>query len=162
MDSSFFACISFLIFAYIFYKKLWPTLLASLDEYIQGIKAKIDQGAKFLKAVEDQKLSNQKKIQKLPDEIDDIKRNYLHKLEVLTTSLEQELAEQYISRTKSFQQMVNRLLRHQKNELQNKIVNETFAQVEQILLNDNSFANEYILASAEQLKIWDNPNEVEC
>lgn len=152
MDASFFVCISFSIFAYIFYKKLWPALLESLDEYIQSIKEKIDQGVAFLKSAEEQKLSNQKKLQQLPDEVDNIKRNYLHKIEVLSASLEQELAEKYVNRQKNFQQMLSRLLRHQKNELQKKVVNETFAQVEQILLNDDLFANKYILAAAEQLK----------
>lgn len=152
MDASFFVCLSFLIFAYIFYKKLWPALVNSIDEYIENIKTKIDQGAKFLKAEEDQKFVNQQKLQKLSAEIDSIKHNSLNKLEVLTKALEQELAEKYINRKNSFQQMTSRLLRRQKNELQRKIVNETFVQVEQIVKNDNSFANEYILASAEQLK----------
>lgn len=161
MDASLFVSISFLLFAIIFYKTLWPSFINMIDEYIASIKTKLDEGANLVKIQENQRLHNQKLLQQLPTEINNLKQNSTQKLETLTKALEKELAEKYIYRKISFQRITGRMLRHQKNVLQNKAAEETFRQVEQVLKQDNAFANDYMLFASEQLRAQKHINEME-
>lgn len=160
MDASFFVSISFLLFTIIFYKTLWPSFINIIDEYITSIKAKLDEGAKLIETQENQKLNNQKLLQQLPIEIESLKKNSTHKLEMLIKALEKELSDKYIYRKDSFQQITSRMLRHQKRVLQKKVAEETFEQVETILKQEHAFANDYILFASEQLKAQKHANEV--
>lgn len=161
MDASLFVSISFLLFAIIFYKTLWPSFIKMIDEYIASIKIKLDEGANLVKLQENQKLHSQKLLQQLPTEITNLKQNSTQKLEILIKALENELAEKYIYRKSSFQQITSRMLRHQKNVLQTKVAEETFRQVEATLKQDHAFANDYMLFASEQLKAQKHVNEME-
>jgi F0F1-type ATP synthase membrane subunit b/b' len=161
MDASFFVSISFLIFAWIFYKALWPNLINMIDEYIEAIKAKFSASANLLQQQENKKLHNQKLLQQLPVEIESLKQNSKHKLEMLTKALEKELSDKYIYRKNSLQQVTSRMLRHQRNTLQTMVAEETFKQVESDLKKDPDFANDYMLFASEQLKVQKHVHKME-
>lgn len=160
MDASFFVSISFLLFIIMFYKTLWPSFISMIDEYIESIKAKFDEGTALIKTQENQKLNHQKNLQKLPSEIESLKQNSIKKLEILTKALEKELAEKYIYRKNNFQQISSRMLSNQKRALQIKVIEETFSQVETVLKQEHDFTNDYILFASEQLKAHKYENEV--
>ena len=83
MDSSFFILISFLVFAYIFYKKIWPNIINILDDYISAIQRRFNEIQISTKEQEKLEIVNQKKLQSLQKEIEVIKTESLKKIEFL-------------------------------------------------------------------------------
>lgn len=156
MDASFFILISFSVFAYIFYKKLWPSLVGSIDEHIANIKKQFHERQMAIKEREKLETINQQRLQHLQKEIEAIKTESLKKLEFLKQKLDADMESQYARRQKSFQQAIKRIQGQQRKDLQSRCIDEIFAAVNDEVKKNPSFENEYMV-SVTQLLEEDTP-----
>lgn len=152
MDASFFITISFSVFAYIFYKKLWPSLAALLDEHIANIKKQFHDRQATIKEHEKLEAINQQQLQHLQREIEAIKIESLKKLEFLKQKLDVDMEYQYTHRQKSFQQAIKRIQGQQRKSLQLRCIDEIFTAVSHEIKKNPSFAAEYMVSVTQLLK----------
>lgn len=129
MDTDFFVLISFLIFAYIFYRKLWPSLASLLDEHITVIKKQFYEKQEIIRAYEKLERLNQQRLRDLQKEMEQIKEASLGKIEFLKQMLDADMESLYLSRQKNAQQTIKRIQKHQRNSLQYRCIDEIFAKV---------------------------------
>jgi len=129
MDTDFFVLISFLIFAYIFYRKLWPGLAGLLDEHIAVIKKQFYEKQEIIREYEKLEMLNQQRLRDLQGEIERIKANSLEKIEFLKQALDADMESLYLNRQKSAHQTIKRIQKHHRASLQSRCVDEIFAKV---------------------------------
>jgi F0F1-type ATP synthase membrane subunit b/b' len=152
MDATFFILISFLVFAYIFYKKLWPSLIDMLDEHITTIKKQFHERQVAIKEYEKLKTINKQRLQHLQKEIEAIKVESLKKLEFLKQKLDADMESQYLQRQKSFQLATKRIHEQQRKALQSRCIDEIFAKVKEKIEKNSSFEAKYMVSVKQLIK----------
>ncbi len=152
MDSSFFILISFLVFAYIFYKKIWPNIINILDDYISAIQRRFNEIQISTKEQEKLEIVNQKNLQSLQKEIEVIKTESLKKIEFLKQKINEDMEHQYVNRQKSFQQATKRVKSQQRRVLQSRCVDEIFEKIIQRIEKSSSLEDEYMVSVTEIIK----------
>lgn len=146
MDANFFIIISFSIFGFIFFKKLWPGILEQLDQYIVKIKEDFSQKHSTIAEYEKLKTLCQERLQELHREIEEIKKVSSQKLNFLKTQLQEELETQYIYRQKSFQQTIERMQKQHRKKLQDCCVEEIIENVKKEIKKSSLFSDEYMVS----------------
>jgi F0F1-type ATP synthase membrane subunit b/b' len=152
MDSSFFILISFLVFAYIFFKKIWPGIVDVLDDYISTIQRRFNEIQISTNEQEKLEIVNQKKLQNLQKEIEIIKSESLKKIEFLKQKINEDMECQYVNRQKSFQQATKRIKSQQRKALQSRCVDEIFEKIMQRIEKNSSLEDEYMVSVTEIIK----------
>ncbi len=152
MDSNFFILISFLVFAYIFYKKIWPSVINVLDDYISAIQRRFNEIKISTKEHEKLEIINQRKLQNLQKEIELIKSESLKKIEFLKQKINEDMEYQYVNRQKSFQQATKRVKGQQRKALQSRCVDEIFEKIMQRIEKSSSLEDEYMVSVTEIIK----------
>ena len=152
MDSSFLILISFLVFAYIFYKKLWPSILQILDDHIENIKKKFDELQITTNEQEKLETDNQRKLNHLQKEIDTIKSDSLKKIDFLKQKLSEDMEYQYTHRQKSFQHSIKRIKSQQKKVLQSKCIDEIFKKIIEEIEKNSSTDDKYMVSVTQLIK----------
>ena len=152
MDSNFFILISFLVFAYIFYKKIWPSVINVLDDYISAIQRRFNEIKISTKEHEKLEIINQRKLQNLQKEIELIKSESLKKIEFLKQKINEDMEYQYVNRQKSFQQATKRVKSQQRKALQSRCVDEIFEKIMQRIEKSSSLEDEYMVSVTEIIK----------
>lgn len=152
MDTNFFILISFLVFSYIFYKNLWPSLASMLDEHIAAIKKQFTKRQANITENEKLEIINQQRLQHLQKEIDVIKEESLVKLELLKQKINEDMEYQYINRQKSFQQATKRIKAQQLKSLQSWCVNEIFKIIMKKIEKNSSVEDKYMLSVTQLIK----------
>jgi F0F1-type ATP synthase membrane subunit b/b' len=152
MDASFFILISFSVFAYIFYKKLWPSLVSMLDEHIAIIKKQFHERQVAIKEYEKLETINKQRLHHLQKEIEAIKVESLKKLEFLKQKLDADMESQYLQRQKSFQQAIKRIQEQQRKALQSRCIDEIFAKVKEKIEKNSSFEAKYMVSVTQLIK----------
>ena len=146
MDASFYIIISFCVFGFIFMKKIWPAMAEILDQHITAIKNVLLEKQSTISEHEKLKLLYQERLQHLHKEIEEMKAAASQKLEFLKIKLDSELEVQYLYRQKSFKQIIHRMQRQQRKNLQNRCVEEILARVQSELKKNTSFCDEYMVS----------------
>jgi F0F1-type ATP synthase membrane subunit b/b' len=152
MDSSFFILISFLVFSYIFFKKIWPSIIDMLDDYISTIQRRFNDIQISTNEQEKLETVNQKKLKNLQKEIELIKSESLKKIEFLKQKINEDMECQYVNRQKSFQQATKRIKSQQRKALQARCVDEIFEKIMQRIEKNSSLEDEYMLSVTEIIK----------
>lgn len=146
MDANFYILISFCVFGFIFMKKIWPAMAEILDQHITDIKNALLEKQSTISEHEKLKLIYQERLQHLHKEIEKMKAVALQKLEFLKIKLDSELEVQYSYRQKSFKQIIHRMQRQQRKNLQTRCVEEILVRVQSELKKNTSFCDEYMVS----------------
>lgn len=144
INSSFFVSISFIIFAYIFYKKVWPHFIKNIDNYINKIAENISIQNKLLSQKEETKIINQNKINNLAEEISNLREIFNKRIETAANLLESELESKYLNKKANSKQIIERLISHHKQIIQKKIIDSVFETTTTLVSENKEFQNSYL------------------
>lgn len=156
MDSSFLILVSFLVFAYILYKKFLPSVIQTLDDHSANIQKQFEELE--INTIQQEKLeiANQRKLNHLQKEIELIKSDSLKKMEFLKQKLNEDMEYQYTHRQKSFQQSIKRIKSQQKKVLQYRCIDEIFKKIMEKIKKNSHIEDKYMVSVIQLMK--DNSN----
>lgn len=129
--------------------KIWPGIVNALDGYSSSIKEDLYQHQKAIDENKPLKKYYQERLQNLDKEIEELKNSTTQKINFLKIKLDKEFELQYAYRQKNFSQIIQRIHRQQRKNLQIRCVEQILAKIQSEIKKKSDFCNEYMLKVLE-------------